>query len=147
MANKIDLEEIKKCAQSCVSVPSEITKLMQLLEKQLKAEDEEKAEKPPTVKKQFGIYIYDDSGKLKDMELTATIVQIPEDDPLPDIPNRIHAGAHEFNTTPKGIRMPIETIGEACEVVPAKFFKEHNIWIKTKAPIWVISGSNKIPTA
>lgn len=140
---KIDIEEIKKYALDCSDIPD----LIQMLEEQLKAEEEEKSEKPPTVKKQFGIYIYDETGKLRNMELTASIVQIPEDDALTDIPNKIINGAYEFNTTPKGIKMPVETIGEACDVVPAKFFKEHNIWIKTKTPVWVISGSNNIPTS
>jgi len=140
---KIDIDEIKKYAIECSDIPD----LIRLLEEQLKTEEEEKAEKPPTLKKQFGIYIYDDSGKLKDLELTASIVQIPEDDRLTDIPNKIMNGAYEFNTTPKGLKMPVETLGEACEVVPAKFFKEHNIWIKTKSPVWVISGSNSIPTS
>ena len=42
--------------------------------------------------------------------------------------------------------MPIETIGEACEAVSSKIFKENNIWIKTKAPVLVVPVENKIPT-
>ena len=41
--------------------------------------------------------------------------------------------------------MPVETIGEACEVVTAKLFKEQNIWIKTKVPVLVVTTANKIP--
>jgi hypothetical protein len=41
--------------------------------------------------------------------------------------------------------MPIETIGEACEIVTAKFFKEQNIWIKNKVPVLVVGTPNKIP--
>ena len=42
--------------------------------------------------------------------------------------------------------MPVETIGEACEAVTAKFFKEQNIWVKTKVPVFAVATANKIPT-
>ncbi|MDB2357744.1 hypothetical protein N9V86_01355 [Opitutales bacterium] len=42
--------------------------------------------------------------------------------------------------------MPVETVGEACEVISAKFLKEQNIWIKSKTPLRVLPIDNKIPT-
>ena len=41
--------------------------------------------------------------------------------------------------------MPVQTIGEACEVVSAKLFKEQNIWVKTKTPILAVPVDNAIP--
>jgi hypothetical protein len=41
--------------------------------------------------------------------------------------------------------MPVETIGEACEAVSAKIFKEQNVWIKSKVPVLVVPIENKIP--
>ena len=43
--------------------------------------------------------------------------------------------------------MPVETIGEACEAVTAKLFKEQNIWIKTKVPVLAVTTANKISMA
>ena len=42
--------------------------------------------------------------------------------------------------------MPVETIGEACEIVPAKLFKEQNVWIKSKVPLLIVPVHNKVPT-
>jgi hypothetical protein len=42
--------------------------------------------------------------------------------------------------------MPVETIGEACEIITAKFFKEQNVWVKSKTPLLIIPVENKIPT-
>ena len=84
-------------------------------------------------------------GVLEDKDLTGWVVQIPEDDSVTVAPERIIRAAYEYNTTPKGRRMPIETIGEACEAVTAKFFKEQNIWVKTKVPVLAVATSNKIP--
>ena len=43
--------------------------------------------------------------------------------------------------------MPVETIGEACEAISAKLFKEQKIWIKTKVPVLAVTTPNKIPMA
>jgi hypothetical protein len=112
---------------------------------ELKAEEEERANRPPPIKKQFSIVLSDPEGELSDKDLTGWVVQIPEDDSVTVAPDRIIKAAYEFNTTPKGRRMPVETIGEACEIVTAKLFKEQNIWIKTKVPVLAVSTANKIP--
>ena len=114
---------------------------------ELKAQEEEKLNRPPPVKKQFSILIADAEGELKDKDLTGWVVQIPEDDSASLCPERIINAAYEFNTTSKGQRMPVETIGEACEAVTAKLFKEQNIWIKTKVPVLAVTTANKIPIA
>ena len=59
--------------------------------------------------------------------------------------SQIHKAAYDFNQTPKGRRMPVQSIGEACEAVPARIFKEHQLWIKTKEPVLILRTDNKIP--
>ena len=113
---------------------------------ELKAEEEEKANRPPPIKKQFSIILSDADGALKDKDIVGWVVQIPEDDSVSAAPSKIISAAYEFNTTPKGRRMPVETIGEACEAVSAKIFKEQNIWVKTKVPVLAVPVDNKIPT-
>ena len=41
--------------------------------------------------------------------------------------------------------MPVKTVGEAIENVPAKLFKESDVWVKTKTPVLVLRTDNEIP--
>lgn len=142
---KIDVETLKFILQRNEPDIRKVNEIMQEVEMELKAEEEEKANRPPPVKKQFSILISDPEGELSKKDLTGWVVQIPEDDSVTVAPERIISAAYEFNTTPKGRRMPVETIGEACEVVTAKLFKEQNVWIKTKVPVLAVTCPNKIP--
>ena len=40
---------------------------------------------------------------------------------------------------------PSLTIGEAIENIPGKFFKEADVWVKTKTPVLVLKTDNEIP--
>ena len=143
---KVDIDLVKLKAQQEIPDVRMVAALMRALEEELKAEEEEKANKPPPLKKQFVILIADQNGVLQNMDLTGWVLQIPEEDSVTVAAERIIKAAYEFNTTPKGRKMPIESIGEACECVTAKFFKEQQIWIKTKIPVLVTTTENKIPT-
>lgn len=142
---KIDIETLKFILQRNEPDIRKINAVMQEIEMELKAEEEEKANRPPPVKKQFSIILSDADGSLAEKDIVGWVVQIPEDDSVSIAPSKIISAAYEFNTTPKGRRMPVETIGEACEVVTAKLLKEQNIWIKTKAPVLAVAVPNKIP--
>lgn len=144
---KIDTETLKFILQRNEPDTRKVAGIMQEIELELKAEEEEKALRPPPVKKQNVMLISDPDGKLQDLgDLVGWIVQIPEDDDILTAPGKIHQAAYDFNVTPKGIRMPIETVGEACEVVSAHIAKNQDLWIKTKTPLLVVPVDNKIPT-
>lgn len=142
---KVDLETLKFILQRNEPDIRKVSAIMQDIELEIKAEEEEKAQRPPVVKKQNVIMLSDPDGALAEKDIVGWIVQIPEDDDIATTPHRIHSAAYDFNTTPKGRRMPVETIGEACEVVSAKLFKEHNVFVKSKTPLLIIPVSNKIP--
>ena len=142
---KIDVETLKFILQRNEPDIRKINEIMQDIEMELKAEEEERANRPPPVKKQFSIVLADNEGILEDKDLTGWVVQIPEDDSVTVAPERIIRAAYEYNSTPKGRRMPVQTIGEACEAVTAKLFKEQNIWVKTKVPVLAVATANKIP--
>ena len=76
---------------------------------ELKAEEEEKRNRPPPVKKQFSILIADTEYKLRDKDLSCWGVQIPEEDSVSICPERIINVAYEFNTAPESPRMPVKT--------------------------------------
>ncbi|MFU8847934.1 MAG: hypothetical protein ACNA77_04360 [Opitutales bacterium] len=142
---KIDVETLKFILQRNETDIRKINDILHDIEMELQAEEEEKANRPPAVKKQFSIVLADSEGLLAEKDLIGWVVQIPEDDSVTATPERIIRAAYEFNTTPKGRRMPVQTIGEACEVVSPKFFKEQNIWVKTKIPVLAVATDNKIP--
>ncbi|MGB0408994.1 MAG: hypothetical protein ACPG3X_06080 [Opitutales bacterium] len=143
---KIDIETLKFILQRYEPDIRKVAEIMEEVQMELKAEEEERANRPPPLKKQFSIVLADNEGVLEDKDLTGWVVQIPEDDSVTVAPERIIRAAYEYNATPKGRRMPVQTIGEACEAVTAKFFKEQNIWVKTKVPVLAVTTNNQIPT-
>lgn len=142
---KIDVETTKFILQRNIPDVRQVAAIMQEIELELKAEEEEKALRPPPVKKQNVIMISDPDGIYRDKDIVGWIAQIPEGDDILTTPSRIHRAAYEFNQTPKGLRMPVETVGEACECIQAKFFKEQDVWIKSKTPLLVLPVDNAIP--
>lgn len=142
---KIDIETLKFILQRNESDVRKVAEIMNEVELELKAEEEERALRPPPVKKQFVMLVSDPEGILDEKDMVGWVAQIPEDDSIETTASRIHSAAYEYNSTPKGARMPVETIGEACEVVPAKLFKEQNTWIKSKTPLLIVPVNNKIP--
>lgn len=120
--------------------------LRQIIEEiNLEVQPEVGEEKEPGVKKQFSILISDPDGKLPTDEFTGWVLQIPEDASVTSATERIHKAAYEFNTTKKGRMMPAKTMGDALESIPAKHFKEQQIWVKTKVPVFVCRTDNNIP--
>lgn len=142
---KINIEKLKFILQRNEPDIRKINDIMHEVQMELKAEEEERANRPPAIKKQFSILLSNYNGELSNKDLTGWVVQIPEDESIASTPGRIHKAACQFNSTPKGIRSPVATIGKACEVVTAKFFKEQSIWIKTKVPVLAVTCSNTIP--
>lgn len=102
-------------------------------------------EKPPAVKKQFVILVSDPDGKMPKTDLVGWVLQIPENESAATTQDRVFRSSYDFNTTKKGQLMPVKTVGEAIENVPAKFFKEAEVWVKTKTPVLVLKTDNDIP--
>jgi len=141
---KADLELIKMVLQRNELDIRQVSQIMEDLQTELDAQVEEK---PPPLKKQFSILVSDPSGKLGDKDLVGWVLQIPEDDDPRIAEERLVKAAYEYNTTAKGQRMPVKTIGETCEVVTTRITKEHHVWIKTKEPVLVNFTDNVIPEA
>lgn len=144
---KVDLELVKLVAQRQPDLSAEqIARLIEDLSFEARAADDAE-EKTPAVKKQFVVIVSDPHGEIAALgkDFTGWVVQIPEDDNPAVALERIHKGAFDFNRTPKGQRLPLRTVAEACEFCSAKIFKEHKVWVKTKEPVLVALSDNKIP--
>lgn len=102
-------------------------------------------EKGPPVRKQFVVLVSDPEGRMPKHDFVAWVLQIPDNDSVATTQDRINRSAYDFNTTKKGMLLPVKTHGEAIENVPARFFKEADLWIKTKTPVLVLKTNNEIP--
>src|SRR3954467_1412565 len=102
-------------------------------------------DKPPAVKKQWVVMVSDPDGKMPKHDFVAWVLQIPESESVATTQDRLFRSSYDFNTTKKGRLLPVKTVGEAIENVPAKFFKEAELWVKTKTPVLVVKTDNEIP--
>jgi hypothetical protein len=101
--------------------------------------------KPPAPKKQFVVLLSDPAGHLAGKELTGWVVMIPESASPYSTTDRIFKGAYDFNASKKGRLLPVKSVGEALESASAKYFKESEIWVKTKMPVAVVVTDNVLP--
>ena len=143
---KVEIDIVKMVLQRADIDAAKTAQIIEdiAFESKVRADDEEKE---PAVKKQFVVAINDPYGKIAatGFEYQGWILQIPEDDAPMEALERLHKGAYDFNITPKGRRMPVKTVSEACEFVSAKIYKEHKVWVKTKEPVLVLLTNGKIP--
>lgn len=144
-SRKVEIELVKRVLQRN---ELDIRQVSQILEDiQVELEREEDEPKPPPVKKQFCLLVSDPQEKLKGVDLVGWALQIAEEDSPHTATEKIIQAAYDFNATPKGSRMPIQSIAEACEHVPARIFKDHQVWVKNKEPVLLLRTDNKIPTS
>ena len=141
---KIDIELVEMVLKR-----TSLTELQQLqILEDLKFESKQVVgdDREPPEKKQFVVILNDPYGKLPKtgFEFSGWVVQIPEDDDPHSALEKLHCAAYDFNQTPKGRRMPIKTIAEACEFGSAKLFKERKIWVRTKEPVLVLPTNGRI---
>lgn len=101
--------------------------------------------KPPAQKKQFVVLLSDPEEKLPKKDLVGWVVQIPESASPHSTVERIFKGAYDFNASKKGRMLPVKSVGEALESASAKYFKESELWIKTKLPVAVMVTDNVLP--
>jgi hypothetical protein len=108
--------------------------------------------KPPAPKKQFVIVLSDPAGLLRSdthqhltKDLVGWVVQIPENASPFSTMDRIFKGAYDFNASKRGRMLPSKRVGEALESVSAKYFKEAELWVKTKLPVAVVVTDNVLP--
>lgn len=122
--------------------PAKIREIVELLNHEVADDGEEKA---PAVKKQHVVIISDPEGKLPKDDFAAWVVCIPECESPATTLDRVYRGAYDFNASKKGRMLPAKTVGDALENVSAKFFKEAELWVKTRTPVLVVKTDNEIP--
>ncbi len=134
-------------AEICKKNQVEPDKLRAIVEEMnLAVQPEGGDEKEPAVKKQFVVLLSDPTGALPASDAYAAwVLQIPESESPATVNDRVKRAAYDFNATKKGRLLPVASIGEAIENVPAKLLKEHDVWAKTKTPVLVVRTDNLLP--
>lgn len=140
---KIEINQVAEILKRNKVDPALLRQVVQEMNTLAQAGAEE--EKPPAVKKQFVIIVSDPEGRFPKYDFAGWVVQIPEEESPATALERIFRATYDFNATKKGRLLPPKTVGEALENVPAKNFKEVEVWVKTKTPVLVLSTDNEIP--
>ncbi|MEY3547666.1 MAG: hypothetical protein RLZZ552_33 [Verrucomicrobiota bacterium] len=137
---KVDIEIVQKILkESGVDVRMAAEILNQI--RDAVAEEAVAREKP--AKKQMLVLVSEpEEGLPKD--LTGWVVQLLEDEDPREVADKIVEVAKAFNDSPKGQRMPVESFGDAVQGIPSKFYRESDLWIKTREPVRVIPVKNSI---
>jgi len=141
---KIDVSKVAEILKKNQLEPALLRRLIEEMNLAVQPDGPED-EKPPSVKKQFVILVSDPDGRWPKHDFAGWVLQIPESESAATTEERIYRTAYDYNTTKKGRLYPAKTVGEALENVPAKFFKETEVWVKTKTPVLVLKTDNEIP--
>lgn len=142
---KIEVAKIADILRQNELEPAVMRRILEQINKVTEEAAVAEDEKPPAQKKQFVILVSDPDGEMPEHELAGWVVQIPEDASPLSLQERVHKAAYDFNATRRGRKLPVETMGEAFESVPAKNFKEVEVTVKTKTPVLVLTSDNKLP--
>jgi hypothetical protein len=141
---KIEVNQVAEILKRHQLEPALLREIVEELNHVTQPEGDDEA-KPPALKKQFVIMLSDMENKLPKENLTGWVVQIPEDASPASTPERIFKASYDFNASKKGRAYPVKSVGESLENTSSKYFKESEMWVKTKHPVAVIVTDNTLP--
>jgi hypothetical protein len=140
---KIDVSKVAEILKKNQLDPTVLRRVIE--EMNIAVQPDAGEEKPPAVKKQWVIVISDPEGRLPKGDFVGWVLQIPENESVVTTPDRVFRGIYDFNASKKGRLLPVKTVGEAFENIPAKHFKDADVWVKSKTPILMLRTDNEIP--
>lgn len=140
---KIQVSQVAEILKKNQIEPSVLRRVIEEMNNAVQPEPGDEA--APAVKKQFVIVVSDPEGVMPKVDLVGWVLQIPESESVATTPDRVFRAAYDFNASKKGRLLPVKTVGEAFENVPAKHFKDADVWVKTKTPVLVLRTNNEIP--
>lgn len=143
--SKVPIELVAAAMKQAHVDPAKLREVIELINSEIEAQ-EKGEEAAPTIKKQYVVLVSDPEGKLPKGDFVAWVLQIPESESPATTQDRINRATYEFNCSKKGRMLPAKTVGDAIENVPAKHFKEAELWVKTKTPVLMLRTNNEIPT-
>jgi hypothetical protein len=141
---KIDVNKVAEILKKNQIDPAVLRRVMEEMNLAVQPDPGED-EKTPAVKKQWVVLVSDPEGRMPKSDLVAWVLQLPETESPVTTQDRLFRGTYEYNASRRGRLHPAKTVGEALENVPAKHFKEADLWVKTKTPVLVLRTDNEIP--
>jgi hypothetical protein len=141
---KIDVSKVAEILKKNHLDPALLRRVIEELNLAVQPDPSEE-DKPPPVKKQFVVLVSDPEGKMPKHDFAGWVLQLPENESPATTRERIFRATYEFNASKKGRLLPARTVGDAIENVPAKHFKDAELWVKTKTPVLVLKTDNEIP--
>lgn len=141
--SKIEISHVAELLKRHKIEPALLREIVE--EMNLATQPDGDGESVPALKKQFVVLLSDPSGTLPKIDLVGWVLQIPEDASPHSLCDRIFKGAYDFNASKRGRLLPVKSVGEAIESVGAKYFKDAELWIKTKMPVAVLVTDNVLP--
>lgn len=115
---------------------------LQRLSAEESAESEETAER---TKRKFVVLRPPFDEKDKDPSVSvAWVLQIPEECPDATVWDIVRDVIAMYNVTRSGRKRPVVSYGEAFEVIPARFWREKQVLVKTKLAAFSIAAPSNI---
>lgn len=139
MSSKVDLSTVAEVIKRHKVAPPELRAIIEELNELLSKQEADKPERAPKTRKQFVVLSTD--GHL------GWVCQLPENAAPQSAPERINAAAHAFNESKRGRLLPVKSLGEACESVPARFLKEADVKVVTKLVVPILKVANVLVEA
>jgi hypothetical protein len=144
MAKKLELNQVAEILKNN-ELPTETYRhIMEELNQLTQTEEENKPAEPPA-KKQFVILLSDPENILPKEEIPSWVLQCPEEKQPASVIEGIKNAIIKFNASKKGRLYPVKSIGEALENIPAKYFKDEDLQVKTKTSLYAVKTDNQIP--
>jgi hypothetical protein len=141
---RIEINKVAEVLKKNALEPKQLRQIIEELNQLTQSEAEE--ENPPAIKKQFVILVSDPEKNLpKKIDFAGWVIQIPEAESVVTTQDRIFRAVYDYNASKKGRLYPAKTVGEAIENIPSKFFKDQDLWLKTKIPVLVLRTDNSVP--
>lgn len=140
---KIDVSKVAEILKKNALDPALLRRVVE--EMNLATQRDGDNDKEPSVKKQYAVLLSDPGGRLPKADFVAWVLQLPESESVATVQDRIFRSAYDFNASKKGRLLPVKTVGEALENIGAKFFKEADLWVRTKTPVLAVSTDNELP--
>ena len=141
---KIDVNKVAEILKKNHNDPAVLRRVVEEMNLAVQPDPGDGDQAPP-VKKQFVILVSDPNEKLPKVDFTGWVLQIPEDESPASVQERLLKATYDYNASKKGRLYPAKTVGDAIEAVPAKLFRESELWVKTKEPVIVLRTDNEIP--
>lgn len=130
------------CERNRVDAPT-TKKIISDLQQTAKLEAEErKAEQGEQKKQKFVLVVSDPAGEAASLELAGYAVTIDDDAAEFSVPEKIRAAVADYSRSKRGRRIPVKTLGEAFENIPAKYFKKQGIIIKHREAAFALTVQN-----